>query len=914
MSFPPKKYLIFLFLVSLFTMAFAQTKVSGTVLDVNTQKPLEGVHIVIIGTIAGTTTDANGKYTLSTDQKPPLTLAYSYLGYRTEEVVINESNMEVDIDMLEEALLGQEIVISASRVRQRIIESPVSVEKMDIRFIEQTASADFYDAISLLKGVQVTNSSLNLTSVNTRGFADAINSRFVQIADGMDTSDPTINANLGSISGISELDIESVELLPGAASALYGPNAFNGMLIMNSKSPFEYEGLSLMTKVGFTNSDAGGSDPLGIYSVRFAKAYNDKIAFKVNLYYLGAQDWTSNDFKTDRNNPESSIDLSNEPNFDGVNLHGDEFPIVINNFGIGTIRRTGIKERILLDNNNARTIKANTAIHYRLNEKLELIGNYKFASGSSLGQSNTKFAYRNFASEFYKLELKADNFFARSYVSITNIDDTYDVGTTGALVNEYFNPSQRPDGTGWVQDYILAYAGAIPNVTPNDHKLARTYADRFMIDPVTGEYAPSFQNIIDEVRTNKYQGNPPGSALYANSYMWHHEIFYDFKQIKWAKVIAGANYRRYNLFSDATVFNEAPDDPTNKERTKTGIFGAYTQISKKITDKLNLTGSIRYDNMIDFKGQFTPRFSAVFSPNKNHSIRSNYQTGFRFPDMIQQFIFFPTPYGIALGGVASTAQRYGVHNGGSWTLESFSNFSSQGGTIDPTTGEILTNPGNVTLETANLSYLKPEKLSSFEIGYNGIIGRNLLVDMNYYHTSYTNFLGQTPVFNKVATSHQGQQIDAGTLWAPNSNSPSTLKSDGFGVSLTYTLPNNFVVTSNYTYTTFTGKQPEGFITAFNTPKNRINLGVSNNKLTKNLGFNINVSYQDDFVWESLYGTATMPTYTLLNAQLNYKLQALKTIVKIGGTNIGGSDYRTSFGSPFIGQTYYISLLFNEMLK
>jgi len=344
--------------------------------------------------------------------------------------------MEVDVDMVEEALLGEEIVIAASRVRQRILDSPVSVEKMDIRFIEQTASAEYYDAISLKKGVQVTNSSLNLTSVNTRGFTDATNSRFVQIVDGMDTADPTLNANLGSISGIGELDIESVELLPGAASALYGPNAFNGMLIMNSKNPFKYQGLSLMTKVGFTNSNAGGSDPLGIYSVRFAKALKDKVAFKMNFYYLGAQDWTSNDFKTDRNNPNSEVDLSNEPNFDGVNLHGDETPIVINNFGIGTIRRTGIKERTLLNNNNARTIKANAAIHYRLNDKLELIGNYRFAGGSSLGQTNTKFAYRNFTSEFYKLELKSNNYFARSYVSITKIDEVYDVGTTGALVNE----------------------------------------------------------------------------------------------------------------------------------------------------------------------------------------------------------------------------------------------------------------------------------------------------------------------------------------------------------------------------------------------------------------------------------------------------------------------------------------------
>ncbi|MBL0026151.1 MAG: hypothetical protein IPO98_14720 [Saprospiraceae bacterium] len=127
---------------------------------------------------------------------------------------------------------------------------------MDIKFIQQTASAEFYDAIATMKGVQVTNSSINLTSVNTRCFSDVTNSRFVQLVDGIDTADPTTNANLGSIIGIGELDIKAWNYFR-ALSALYGLNAFNGIMLMASKSPFDYQGLSLMTKVGFTNSEAG---------------------------------------------------------------------------------------------------------------------------------------------------------------------------------------------------------------------------------------------------------------------------------------------------------------------------------------------------------------------------------------------------------------------------------------------------------------------------------------------------------------------------------------------------------------------------------------------------------------------------------------------------------------------------------
>lgn len=914
MNLLEKKLVLFLFFVIGFVNLFAQTTITGTVLNAITQEGLGEVNILIVGTSKGTTTDSEGHYSLTANQTLPMTIRFTHLGFKSEEVVINQTSNIIDLTMIKESLFGQEIIISASRLEQSILESPVSIEKMNIQNIQQAASPDYYDALAYIKGVQVTSTSMNLVSVNTRGFADVTNSRFVQIVDGMDTADPTINANLGSILGPNELDIESVEVLPGSASALYGPNAFNGMMIMNSKNPFEYEGLSIMTKMGFTNSEAGGSNPVGIYSLRYAEAFNDKFAFKVNFYYMGGEDWIANDYKTDRNNPESKIDLSNDPNFDGLNLHGDETPIPTGVPGIGTIRRTGIKEETLLDHNDAKTIKANLALHYKIKEDLELVGAYRYAGGNSIGQGYTKFAYRDFASEFYKLELNADNYFVRSYVNISNVDDTYDVGALGGLVNERFNPSQRQeDGTGWVLDYILAFVNQIPGVEPNNPTTARTYADRFMIDPLTGEYVPSFQEVVDEIRTTDFQSNPPGASLYAKSYIWNSEVYYNFKQIDWAEIIAGGNYRQFSLFSKSTIFDDAPEDPNNPERIFTNNYSAYTQISKIFAEKFKVTGSIRYDKMKEFEGHFTPRVSLVYSPNKNNNARISYQTGFRYPDMLNQFIYIPTPGGISLGGVPSIASRYGIFNGGAWTQASFSEFIKQG-TLDPTTGEILTNPENVTLETENVSYLKPEKSSSFEIGYNSIIGGDLLLELNYYNTTYKNFIGQLPVISKVSTTHQGEQIDAGTLWAPYTNSPSTIKSDGYGLGLTYHLPNNFVINGNYTHTTFSGEQSEGFLTQFNTPENRYNLGLGNTNVVKNLGFNINFSYQDEFIWESLYGTGTMSSYSLIDAQVNYRLTSLKTMVKIGATNLGGSDYRTSFGSSYIGQTYFVSLVFDELLN
>src|SRR5258707_13572419 len=143
----------------------------------------------------------------------------------------------------------------------------------------------------------------------------------------------------------------------------------------------------MQVKQGIPNSHAGGSHPLGQYSIRYAKAFNNKFAFKVNFSYMKATDWTNNGYKTDKNNPESKIDLSSSQNFDGLNLYGDEaaIPTGIPSLGDnGTIRRTGIKEETLLDNRDAKTLKGDVAIHYRITDKGEVSYTYRYGGCTSI--------------------------------------------------------------------------------------------------------------------------------------------------------------------------------------------------------------------------------------------------------------------------------------------------------------------------------------------------------------------------------------------------------------------------------------------------------------------------------------------------------------------------------------------------
>jgi iron complex outermembrane receptor protein len=580
---------------------YAQTSISGKVSDAITGDAVAGVNIIVKGRVIGTITDGSGNFALKVNDVPPMTLVFSFIGYRSQEIEITDANTTgLDVKMEEQQILGQEVVVSASRVEESILRSPVTVEKVDLLAIQQAPAPDFYDALANVKGVQYTSSSINFPQVNTRGFATIANVRFVQLVDGIDTQAPLLNFPTGNIVGIGELDAESMELVPGAASALYGPNAFNGILIMKSKSPFEYQGLSAQFKGGVTTSDAQGkSYPMYNFGVRYAKAFNNKFAFKVNFSMMQAEDWHSTDYKTEVKSPNDGIDHTSDPSFDGVNTYGDEtriaFTAPVPGIKPFDLRRTGWKEADIIDNYDAKSIKGDAALHYRITDKIEALYNYRYGGGSSVYQGSAKYALRDFTQQFHKLEFRGKNFFVRGYVTATNAGNSYNMGALGGLINERIKPSTQWAGE-YAQAYILASQGYIPTVPAGNDQAANDYArsvaDNGRPDPNSAE----FKTLANSVRHDYFQRDPAGAKFIDHSRLYHAEFNYNFAEmIKFAEIQVGGNFRQYSLFSDGTIFNEDPDEGTNFKRIKINEVGAYTQISKTIAEALTLKGSIRYD-------------------------------------------------------------------------------------------------------------------------------------------------------------------------------------------------------------------------------------------------------------------------------------------------------------------------------
>ncbi len=913
-----------------------KTTVSGTIQDESTGEGLSGANVIIKGKTVGTVTDMDGKFSFETDQTPPFTLQISMVGYATMTFEVTASNSSgISLSLKESLLMGQEVVVSASRVEESILESPVTIEKMDILAIKQSASASFYDGISNLKGVHTNTSSLTFQSFNTRGFATIANTRFVQIIDGMDNSAPGLNFPAGNVVGISEIDVESIELVPGAASALYGPNAFNGILFMNSKNPYDYQGLTAQAKLGVTNASAPGANPFYEFNLRYARAFlDDKLAFKINFSYLDAEDWHANDYETDIDRTGAEYGNNNferSPSFDGMNTYGEtQFTLplsVINpgfaDFGVIRAARTGYEEEDLVKNYNASSLKTDAALHYRFNDHIEALYNFRYGSGNTVYQGSQKYSLLNLTLQQHKLELKGKNFFVRGYATYENAGDSYNVGALGSYINEAGTPTQL-----WAPMYGLAYGSiragipliqlsalnpqlqdvvvadidaniaGVPQGEEMAHTIARIVADGGRLEPGTPEFEAAKADII----AKRFMKG--GASFVDKTRMFHGEFNYNFNElIKVFDFQVGANVRRYVLESEGTIFKDTDTDG-NSTPISIDEFGAYGQISKKlIDDKLKLTASLRYDKNENFEGQLNPRFSAVFTAAKTHNFRASYQTGFRNPSTQGQFIFFNTGASILLGGTEANAGPFGIYNGGAYTRDSWNAYQASG--------------DEAVLVVADFPYVKPEQIQAIEFGYKSTIANKFFIDLNYYFNSYKDFITQLEVVSAEEVTVEGDVYPQGQSYRPYANANSTVTSSGLGLGLSYAFPKGYVLGGNYSWNTFNLDESAdeiGFEAQFNTPEHRFGASLANRDVINNFGFNIAYRWSDEYLWESDFGVGMVDAYSVLDLQISYKIESINGLIKLGGANVLGNEYRTSLGAPFVGAQYYISFQVDELFN
>jgi len=910
-------------LFSLFLMGIAghaQTTINGTVKDQNGE-PVAGANVVIIGKAIGTVTDFNGNFILQTAEVPPFQIRITSIGYTDFIADVVSAEQTVQAILQESQTMLDEIVISASRTPERIFESPVSVERFGLRDIKTTTAPSFYGGLQNLKGVDINTNSLTFQSVNTRGFATFANNRFLQLVDGMDNSAPGLNFVLGNLVGMSELEVQSVEILPGASSALYGAGAFNGILFMNSKSPFDYQGISAYGKVGITSQEAAGDNSYYDFGMRAAKAFSDKFAIKANISILKGEDWHA-DSTADLAMP--GADRSN-PAYDGLNVYGDEVGTLLNfdaaaglpsgTVGSAFVTRTGYLEREMVDY-DAESVKTDYSLNYRpFGDDLELSYNGRIGRGNTIYQRANRYAIRNFTMQQHKLELKNDHFFIRGYIVSEGAGDSYDSRFAAINVNR-----QWKSDTEWFTEYAQTYIGArlgvgtgIPLDETSAHALARQAADSGRYLPGTPEFQKALEKVTNDGNLNT------GAKFIDNTKFRHLDANYNFSNLtsEFADIQIGGSYREYELNSSGTIFTDIDGPITYKE------YGAYLQLQRKLLDEhLKFTGSIRYDKNEFFDGFFSPRLSFVYNigTDQNQNVRVSVQQGFRNPTTQDLFIGLNAGRAVLVGSAPDNLDRdirqYNLSAGGQMITG-----QSKATVVGRAAYENAFSLASVNAgapAAVNTPLVKPEEITAYEVGYRAQFG-SVAIDLSGYYNRYKNFISNTTVI----VPFYGQAGD-GTLsllalqnsdyfpYQTYTNSLAKIESWGAVVGVDAKILGNYDIGVSYTYADLNFDQAAfpDFRTNFNSPHHKVKASFGNTALFENFGFKVNYRWSDSYFWQATFADGYIDAYTVLDAQINYEVPSIKTVFKAGGSNILGDEYFSAVGAGAVGAIYYLALTIN----
>ena len=926
---------IFMMLFCVFS--YAQTTVTGSITDRNSQ-PLSGATVVIVGTSTGVVADFDGNYSITSDMDTPFTIEASSVGFKAMSAEVNSSST-VDF-VLEDNTALDEVVVSASRTPQRIFESPVTIERFGIKDIKTNASADFYDGLENLKGVDINVNSLTFKAINTRGFATFANTRFVQLVDGMDNSAPALNFPLGNLLGMTETDVLSVEIIPGASSALYGANAFNGILLMESKSPFDHQGISGQYKHGITSQDAAGDNEFRDLQVRWGHKFSDKVAMKVNFAFLLGTDWIA-DSEVDKLGrvDENGVGLTRAAyNHDGINIYGDEVATNIKNVAqlmetggllpagasalvpSVVVSRTGYREVDLTDH-VARSKKADWGLYWRPDgtDDLEIQYVGKYGTGETVYQGTNRYAIENFLMTQHKLEVKSPNFFVRTYLNSDNAGDSYDMNFTAININRSWKSDNQ-----WFGEYVGGIVGGtLAGLTMDAaHALGRATADTGRLIPGTQAYMDAKEAVIT---------NPDlttGAKFQDESKVYHSDWNYNFGHMwDWAEVQVGGSYRNYELNSSGTIYTDY-DGPINY-----GDVGVYTQVVKDmLDDKLRLTAAARYDKAEFSDGAITPRVALAYTAGEydNHNFRVSYQTGYRNPTTQDLFIGLDVGIARLVGSspdnparfvrdysVSAAGQQLGIPATVTLTGESAFNNSFSASSV-----QAMAATGNpALLQASGVEYVEAERLQSIEFGYRAKLSPTFIIDANLYRNAYENFISTeaviSPYYGQVGDNSLSILAIANgdfETYSAYTNADAEVESWGATFGMSTKIFKNYDLSANYTKSVleFDEELYPDFSTYWNTPEHKVKVQFGNTSLFENVGFNVAWRWFSDFYWESTFGNGDVPATHVIDAQINFTLPKLKSTIKIGGANIGSQEYYTAFGSGFIGQQYYISWTANNL--
>ena len=887
-----KLQLLGVILMSMISVSLmAQNTVTGKIIDANSAELLIGANIMIQGTSTGASTDLDGNFSLTSDQSFPWILEISYTGYTDQTIDVASAISSLAIKLRSGITFQDEVVISASRKREKVTESVASVSALSsARLQSMSLETSPENLVKNIQGVRIVDNGVFKKNIALRGQALANETNTLVLKDYRPINNPYTTIIETQLSPLSNLDIERVEVVRGPSGALWGPGVNSGVVHFISKDPFRYPGTGISV-----NRSVEGQ---GVTKIDFRHAAsNNKFGYKILFSRK-----TGDDFIYDLNNPEelefaqssiASVGPPGNPLRDGIfdDPRGNQLE-----YGNNLIP-------------NVQSTVAELTLEYKVSD------DFKIALVPSIGEAQINF--RNAAnhlrdhSAFFDTQLRVNykNFFA-------SVNYFHQPGWDGDLNNTFSTVSGTyPVGTldNFGQLNAFDLATQLP-VTVNE-KLDFVFGVDAKINKFVGDYNNG--DIFLPSRHGRYENDDDFNTL-GGYFQATYKINPKFKVNAVARL---DNYTIYgSAFSPRVGFVFNPDEEKNHaiRGSINRSFRAVSMIETNFDVKLGPSDVLGTRTTITFDDGYV---DWAFDNNANPSLQSIIA-------------------GLANGlSTEAQAELAGIALSGNATTN----------LMDPFLGVPWASTDEARVEPAEL-----ESATSFELGYSGTssdkrlnysidayyqIAENMkisftdlgpLVNFNDLSGELTaalpgvssgtiaELVAAAPVNSRMVSD---QHVEVGAFNAISSgfrNYEGKANMFGIDLSIKYSYDNGLSPFLNYSWindvvfdTEELGERPEtGRQYWLNTSPSRVRFGL-NKIVTKETGFygNITGRYDAGFFATEGSWSGDVASYFMVDASVGYQFSNGINI-GISGTNLTDVAYRALPRIPAQGRLVFLNITYD----
>ena len=869
--------------------------ISGVILN-ESDEPLPGANILIQGTSIGATTDIDGRFQIQQLDVGKYDLRIDYIGYYEQhfefyiskfetdsEELDNQGNIEklgIDADESEDSILKganisnvmiklipklldyDEVIVSASKSQEKVFDAPITVALVSQRKIKEFAGNDIGHALSKVKGVDVYQAGNGRTNINTRGFMAVFNGRFVTLLNGKKFSDPIFRTAYNNTFPTIMEDIERLEVVFGPSSALYGPNAHNGLLNIIPKHPNEKPGLDISYTQGSSNFQS--------QRLRYAKA-GDIFSYKINVENSQYKEWdydrmyapkdTDNDNRfllqgepfVDENN-DGRMDTEDYYDADHNGTFSPGYPIEMNCFLYGceidpeTDLPTFFLDMfgIAYNLDNLISIERGDALNGVYDEGEDWIergnglydmiepftdcgydstGNYlcdgdegwqpEYGDGIHTGPEGIQLFQSDFEKDIYTRKLISSFYYQLNSKTEISLEPSliqqknyipYDMGYlfTTTLYSTISTKLSRPNFSASLNyDYM---DGEI--ITSEELYNAALILFNGDIDRSVDLL--SKEPFLKKYNTVSTYGDLSGTIHninpYTKSLIYGMDFRYDAPR-------TNRSILRDKGSSQKFVFDGSPlADSTMGEDINILQYGMYAQHSADWSNNIETVFALRFDKHSHYDDPYlSPRIAVKWSGLKNANIRLTYNRAHQVPSLfhlfghIYQQNVINGPVNLFTGDIMQFGDpnNYDVYGNGTGDL-------AVPMVLRPYVPLFAGNGYGFTLDDSiHIDPLKIELVDSYELGIKGIPLQNLFFELNLYYSKFKNMISTTQYMQTIFThdppyrsnqlTHIGdEETDKRDILFTYVNLDE-IEYLGFDISLEYQLNNKTALSSSYSY-------------------------------------------------------------------------------------------------------------------